>query len=209
MAKSKYKRENYLISKEIQGAYMVSFLIPLTLMLLIMSLIFIFALRNGISSSVESVTSEVNEKYNNIGLMMDKNDPETKGYRKALEEVKFTLSGNESKINRDKNINAVIKSMMYILIPGLLLAIVEIVFLTVFFSHKIAGPVFRLEIACKRVINGDYKEEIHLRDGDKMGNLALLFNDMTKITRERLQKALELESKEEKDEFRAQNKLNP
>ncbi|MCL1946935.1 MAG: hypothetical protein FWF51_07295 [Chitinivibrionia bacterium] len=209
MAKSKYKRENYLISKEIQGAYMVSFLIPLTLMLLIMSLIFIFALRNGISSSVESVNSEVNEKYNNIGLMMDKNDPETKGYRKALEEVKFTLSGNESKINRDKNINAVIKSMMYILIPGLLLAIVEIVFLTVFFSHKIAGPVFRLEIACKRVINGDYKEEIHLRDGDKMGNLALLFNDMTKITRERLQKALELESKEEKDEFRAQNKLNP
>jgi nitrogen fixation/metabolism regulation signal transduction histidine kinase len=209
MAKNKYKRENYLISKEIQGAYMVSFLIPLTLMLLIMSSIFVFALRNGISLSVGSIDKEVNEKYNDAIVMMNQDNPRTQGYKEALEEIRSMLGENDSKINRDRNINAIIKSMMYILIPGLLLAIIELVFLTVFFSHKVAGPVFRLEIACKRVIDGDYKEEIHLRDGDKMGNLALLFNQMTKVTRERLQKAIELESKEEKEEFRTQNKLNP
>jgi nitrogen fixation/metabolism regulation signal transduction histidine kinase len=119
------------------------------------------------------------------------------------------LSGGDSKINRDKNVRAIIWSMMFILLPGLLLAIVQLVFLTVFFSHKIAGPVFRLEIACKRIIDGDYKEEIYLRDGDKMKNLAGLFNQMTKMTRERLEKALNLQTEEEKQEFRTQNKLNP
>jgi nitrogen fixation/metabolism regulation signal transduction histidine kinase len=97
---------------------------------------------------------------------------------------------------------------MYILIPGFLLAIIQLVFLTVFFSHKIAGPVFRIELACKRVIDGDYQEKIYLRDGDKLRNLASLWNQMTEKTKERLQKALEFKDETAKDKFREENKLN-
>jgi nitrate/nitrite-specific signal transduction histidine kinase len=207
MAKSKYKREHYLISKEIQGAYMVSFLVPLTIMLIIMSLIFVFALRSGVTSSLETVNRDVNDRL--ATSLIGKDQPTVRDYKNAIDDVRQMLNGGDSKINRNKNVSAIVSSMMYILIPGFLLAIIELVFLTVFFSHKIAGPVFRIELACKRIIDGDYKEEIHLRDGDKMKNLATLFNQMTVITKERLEKALNLQNEEQKEDFRLQNKLNP
>ncbi|MCL2845457.1 MAG: hypothetical protein FWE23_08415 [Chitinivibrionia bacterium] len=206
MAKSKYKRENFLISKEIQGAYMVSFLIPMTIMLIVIALIFVFALRVGISQSIEKINSEVNT---NLTIFGDRESRTVQDYRRAIENTRQALNENYSVANRTKNIDLLIMSMMYILIPGFLLAIVQIVFLTVFFSHKIAGPVFRLEIACKRVIGGDYKERVYLRDGDKMRDLATLFNEMTNITQERLEKALTLKTEEEKQTFRVENKLNP
>lgn len=207
MAKSKYKREHFLISKEIQGAYMVSFLIPMTVMLLIMSAIFVFALRSGVTSSIKSVNRDVNERLTTS--LVGKDEPTARDYRYAIEDVRQMLNGGNTETNRNKNVDAIISSLLHILIPGLLLAIIELVFLTVFFSHKIAGPVYRIELACKRVIDGDYKEKIHLRDGDKMRNLATLFNQMTEKTRERLQKALELQSETQKEEFRLENKLNP
>jgi len=206
MAKSKYKREHYLISKEIQGAYMVSFLIPMAVMLILIATIFVFALRVGISSSIEKVTKDVE---NNLTIIGDRDSRTVQDYQRAIRNTQEALRESYSTANRAKNVDSLIAAMMYILIPGFLLAIVQIVFLTVFFSHKIAGPVFRLEIACKRVINGDYKERVYLRDGDKMRDLATLFNEMTNITQERLEKALTLKTEEEKQAFRTENKLNP
>ena len=207
MSKSKYKRGNYLISKEIQGAYMVSFLVPLTIMLVLMAGIFVIGLRSGVASSIESVNRDVNDRL--AASLVGIEEPTARHYRNAIDDVRQLLSGGDSKRNRDKNVDAIVSSLMYVLIPGFLLAIIQIVLLTIFFSHKIAGPVFRIELACKRVIDGDYQEKIYLRDGDKMKNLASLFNQMTEITRERLQKALELETEAQKDNFREQNKLNP
>jgi len=207
MKKNKYKREHFLISKEIQGAYMVSFLVPLIIMLLIMSAIFVIGLRSGVTSSIESVNRDVNDRL--AASLMGIEEPTTRHYRNAIDDVRQLLNGGDSVRNRDKNVNAIILSLMYILIPGFLLAIIQLVFLTIFFSHKIAGPVFRFELACKRVIDGDYKEKIYLRDGDKMKNLAALFNQMTELTRERLLKALDLQVEAQKEEFRVENKLNP
>jgi len=206
MAKSKYKREHYLISKEIQGAYMMSFLIPMTIMLIVIALIFVFALRVGISSSIENITADVNK---NLTILVDPESRTEQDYRRAIETARNSLRASYSEVNRVQNVDLLIRSMMHILVPGFLLAIVQIVLLTVFFSHKIAGPVFRLEIACKRVIGGDYKEQVYLRDGDKMRDLAALFNEMTNLTRERLEKALVLKTEEEKQAFREENKLNP
>lgn len=204
---AKYKREHYLISKEIQGAYMVSFLVPLIIMLLIITAIFVFALRSGITSSIASVNRDVNDRL--ATSLVGKNEPTARDYRNAIEDVKLMLNGGDSKANQEKNADTIILSLVYILIPGFLLAIVQLVFLTIFFSHKIAGPVFRIELACKRVIDGDYQEKINLRDGDKMRNLATLFNQMVEKTRERLKKALELQNEKEIEEFCAENKLNP
>ncbi|MDR0304404.1 MAG: hypothetical protein LBH98_06525 [Chitinispirillales bacterium] len=200
-----FKREHFLINKEIQTAYMISFLVPMTVMLLIMMAIFVFALRSGVSSSMETTTREINDKIANS--LVGKDKPTERDYRIAIEDLRLMLNGKDSKLNREKNVNTIILSLTYILLPGFLLAIVELVFLTIFFSHKIAGPVFRMEVACKRVIDGDYKEEIHLRKGDKMGNLALLFNKMTEITRERINEAIELKDDLQKENFKAQKKL--
>jgi methyl-accepting chemotaxis protein len=200
-----FKRERFLIDKEIQSAYMISFLVPMTIMLLIMMAIFVFALRSGVSSSMETTNREINDIITNS--LVGKDKPTERDYRIAIEDVRRMLNGGNSKIYRERNVNAIISSLTYILLPGFLLAIIELVFLTIFFSHKIAGPVFRMEVACKRVIAGDYKEEIHLRKGDKMGNLAKLFNEMVEITRIRLNEALELKDDAQKEKFRAEKKL--
>lgn len=203
---AKYKREHFLISKEIQGAYMISFLVPLTIMLLIMSAIFVFALRSGITSSIKSVNRDVNDR---LAISLMGKDENERNLKYAIEDVRQMLNGADSEANQSKNVDAIISSLMYILIPGFLLAIIQLVFLTVFFSHKIAGPVFRIELACKNVIDGNYQEKIYLRDGDKMKNLAALFNQMVEKTRERLKKALSLQDEKQKEEFCIENKLNP
>jgi len=205
MAKSNYKREIFLINKEIQAAYMISFLVPMTVMLLIMAAIFVFALRSGISSSVEMVYRDVNDNLANS--LVGKSEPSVRDYKNAIDDVRQMLITENSTLNRNKSADAIIASLMYILLPGFFLAIIELVFLTIFFSHKIAGPVFRIELACKRVIEGDYSEEVHLRRGDKMGNLAALFNEMTQITKKRMNEALKLQDETKKEKFRLQNKL--
>ena len=57
----------------------------------------------------------------------------------------------------------------------MVLVMVQIVLLTVFFSHKVAGPVYRFEKVCHNMIAGDYTDQIHLRKGDEMQNLVASF----------------------------------
>jgi methyl-accepting chemotaxis protein len=61
-----------------------------------------------------------------------------------------------------------------------LLAVVNvfiIVIISLFFSHQIAGPVYKLEITLKRIIDGDILQRLFFRKTDKLDDLATLFND--------------------------------
>jgi signal transduction histidine kinase len=57
--------------------------------------------------------------------------------------------------------------------------------MTIFFSHKLAGPIYRFEILCHSIINGVYTDMVHLRKGDEMRNLANLLNEVIERTRKR------------------------
>ena len=50
---------------------------------------------------------------------------------------------------------------------------------TLFVSHKIAGPLFRFEKDIKAIANGDLTLMIHLRDDDQLRELAEDINAMT------------------------------
>ena len=82
----------------------------------------------------------------------------------------------------------------------MLLVIIQIVLLTIFFSHKVAGPVFRLEKTCHGMIQGSYTDEIHLRRGDELQNLALLLNEVNAVTRQRLSALKNAATPEEREE---------
>jgi len=45
-------------------------------------------------------------------------------------------------------------------------------------SHKIAGPVYRAEVCCRRVAKGDLSVRMYLRDKDAFKNLEKEFNLM-------------------------------
>lgn len=57
--------------------------------------------------------------------------------------------------------------------------IVIIGFISVFVSHKIAGPVYRLEETTKLIAAGDLTHKVHLRQGDELGDLQDAFNSMS------------------------------
>ena len=57
--------------------------------------------------------------------------------------------------------------------------VVLIAVISIFVSHKIAGPVYRLEESTKLIASGDLTHRVHLRQGDELGDLQDAFNEMT------------------------------
>lgn len=51
--------------------------------------------------------------------------------------------------------------------------------LSLFVSHKIAGPVYRLEETTKLIASGDLTHQVHLRQGDELSDLQDAFNAMS------------------------------
>jgi len=66
-----------------------------------------------------------------------------------------------------------------VLMSRMTVIMVMICFLSVFVSHKIAGPVYRLEESAKIIASGDFSKRIKLRYGDELQDLADAFNTMT------------------------------
>jgi len=170
---AKYKRKQFFINRELQGKYMLSFAIPMLSILIFFGLLFYFALTHGLNSSLDLLDRDVTEQI--AFKLQGKSNPSAEDYRSALEVVKSTVSQFATDKGKPK---AVQQLIFWILIPGFGLIMVQILLLTIFFSHKLAGPVYRLELAMNRVLGGDYSEEIHLRDGDQLRNLADLTNEV-------------------------------
>jgi methyl-accepting chemotaxis protein len=66
-----------------------------------------------------------------------------------------------------------------VLAGKVVLAIILICIVSIFVSHKIAGPVYRLEESAKTIAAGDLSLRIRLRAGDELHDLAVAFNAMT------------------------------
>lgn len=58
-----------------------------------------------------------------------------------------------------------------------------IAILSIFVSHKIAGPVYRLEETTRIIASGDLTYQINLRHGDELGDLQDAFNKMSESLR--------------------------
>ncbi|MBQ3643327.1 MAG: HAMP domain-containing protein [Candidatus Riflebacteria bacterium] len=65
------------------------------------------------------------------------------------------------------------------LVWWILAFIVIIAIISIFVSHKIAGPVYRLEESTKLIASGDLTHKVHLRQGDELGDLQDAFNTMS------------------------------
>lgn len=65
-----------------------------------------------------------------------------------------------------------------------------IAFLSLFYSHKIAGPVYRLSVSARKIAGGDLTVHVKLRDGDAIHPLARALNDMTEAYRRRVREIL-------------------
>ena len=50
--------------------------------------------------------------------------------------------------------------------------------ITAVLTNKISGPLYKLEMTCKKIADGDYSARAYLRHGDGCGDLSKEFNNM-------------------------------
>ncbi len=190
---AKYKRKQFFINRELQGKYMLSFAVPMFTLLLFFALLFYFALIRGLDGSLELLGQDVTEQV--TFSLEGKRNPTVEDYKFALEGVKSTINGFA---DDDGKRAAVAQLLFWIIIPGFLLLMLQVLLLTIFFSHKLAGPVYRLEVAMNRVLDGDYTEQVRLRNGDQLTNLAELLNEVIESSGTTIKELSEASSEEGK-----------
>ncbi|MDR0645629.1 MAG: methyl-accepting chemotaxis protein [Elusimicrobiota bacterium] len=68
--------------------------------------------------------------------------------------------------------------MLFVFLLKIIVCCVVFALITAILSNKIAGPMYKLEMTCKKIAQGDYSARAVLRDGDACEDLADEFNAM-------------------------------
>jgi nitrogen fixation/metabolism regulation signal transduction histidine kinase len=191
--KKEFVRKHVFINRPLQLKYMISFLLPMTIMLGFWLFTIFFTTKSIIATNTEIIKEDIENK---IAMhLQTTSHPTQKKYESLLDDIVDylrTFEGNK------KSRMQIVTFLLWIFGIGVFLVIIQIVLLTVFFSHRLAGPIYRLEKACNHMIAGDYTEEIHLRKHDEMKRLAGLLNEVNRKTRARLRALYEARDEQAK-----------
>lgn len=174
MADGKHKRKNYLIKSGFQLKYTVSIV---TLLLAVMVITgagmylgmwgSIIANFNKFKVSEELETAKRITDYE--GARYQKGD-----YRleKIFREAEI-LSGQQRRALKEA-LDAVNRNLL----PKVI-ALAAVIFVAgIFASHRIAGPLFRIEKSAEAIRRGDLTVNFHVRRGDEMKQTAHILDDM-------------------------------
>lgn len=81
--------------------------------------------------------------------------------------------------------------MIYAVVGGLALMVVLIGLFGIYFTHKVAGPVFKMKRLLKQVGEGDLTVEARLRKGDELQEFFEAFGSMVESLRERQKRRID------------------
>ncbi|MFP4012664.1 MAG: hypothetical protein ACLFVQ_01135 [Chitinispirillaceae bacterium] len=176
-----FTRKHFFIDRKLQGRYMLTFLIPMLVMLVFMIVTLYFA-----SQAIFSTTTRIMKRdiENTIAVQLqDQATPSVDQYKGLVQMLKqnVRMFASSDDLRRELMVN-----LLWVFGTGLLLVVIQMVLLTIFFSHKLAGPIFRFEKVCHNMIAGNYTDHIKLRKGDQLQNLANLINEAVRVTNERI-----------------------
>ncbi|MBN2443908.1 MAG: hypothetical protein JXJ04_21275 [Spirochaetales bacterium] len=159
MAKDFVKRKNYVIDKNFQFRFIATFLLYILISLLLFSGgVFIFYWISYMAG--ENVVSEFIVIYRQVQVMDSQGNPQMDSDNEPL-----TTTEPQPPINPIQLI------LPPILINNLIIVLIISV-LGVFYSHKIAGPAYRMSTDIQRVLDGEKGVVIRLRNTDKLQKLA-------------------------------------
>ena len=194
--KKSFERKHFFINRKLQGRYMLTFFIPMIVMLFFLLFTLYFAAQSLMKSTTTMIKKDI-EQTIAINLQ-DRPDPSPEVYKALLEDIRSRLR----EISTEKKYRRIlISSLLWVFGVGIFIVIVQVTLLTIFFSHKLAGPIYRLERACNDIIDGNYTEVIKLRKGDEMINLAEQFNEVVAVSRQRLKTLAEESDPQKRKEF--------
>ena len=87
-----------------------------------------------------------------------------------------------------ENFMAILKGAARLLAIHLPIYFVIVIIVSVFISHKFAGPIFRLEKVAEAISKGDLTVQAVLRQGDELFETAEAMNQMIELLRQKLLK---------------------
>jgi nitrogen fixation/metabolism regulation signal transduction histidine kinase len=191
--KQGFVRKHFFIDRKMQGRYMITLLVPMLIMLVFFLIVLYSASQSIVATTTRIIKEEVDNKI--AVQLQDQQNPPVDSYQALISNIKSYIRDFSSDTKYRK---AVLESLMWIFGIGILIIVIQIALLTIFFSHKLAGPIYRFEKMCHTLIDGNYTDKIYLRRGDEMQNLANLINDVIRTTDERLAALRDAKSDEEK-----------
>lgn len=195
-SKQGFVRKHFFIDRKMQGRYMLTLLIPMLILLVFFLITLYYASQSIVGTTTRIIKEEVENKM--ATAFQDQANPPVAAYQALLSDIKNYVRdfSSDAKYRR-----AVLASLLWIFGIGIFIIVAQIALLTVFFSHKLAGPIYRLEKACQSIIDGNYAEKIFLRKGDEMQNLAHLLNEVVQLSNERLCALRDAKTEEEKEKI--------
>ena len=98
---------------------------------------------------------------------------------------------NTPDLTLDK-LSDIFDTVNHLLMKWIVVFLFAIAILSIFVSHKIAGPVYRLEETSRIIASGDLTAKVHLRQGDELGDLQEAFNKMSVSLRNMVAKDREI-----------------
>ena len=98
----------------------------------------------------------------------------------------LTSSFEQSRLVIKSTGQAILPSVIYTNLITLGLVTLATIVVTLFVSHKIAGPMFRFEKELKQVAEGDLTKRVVLRKKDQITDMAGCLNDMISSLHEKL-----------------------
>jgi methyl-accepting chemotaxis protein len=168
----KFQRKHFFINKRLQIRYMISMLIPMLVLITFIGLIMYYSQYRF----VQATTQEMGRDLKNVILTNQLYSPGDDCARDAK-----TVADVKSRIAQyavgDRSFSGpLLKTAYKILFVGLFVVVAELAFLTIFISHKVAGPVYRFSKFAEDLKAGNLKGRIYLRKGDELADVASEFN---------------------------------
>lgn len=98
----------------------------------------------------------------------------------------LTSSFQHSRLVIENTSQAILPVILYTSLITLALLTVATIFVTLFISHRIAGPLFRFEKELKEIGDGNLTKQVMLRKKDQTAELAESINSMVNALREKV-----------------------
>jgi methyl-accepting chemotaxis protein len=169
--------KNYLIDKRFQLKY-TGFIVGMALVISII-----------LGAFLVSTSSSVVEESKKVSQVATKNITDDPAYADNPELLK---SFKDAADEQDRVTMARQRNMLISIMGGLTLLVLFIGVLGIYFTHKVAGPIYKMKLLLRQVGQGKLNFRGGLRKGDELQDFFEAFAEMTASLKERQAKEIEL-----------------
>ena len=183
--------KNYLIDSRFQLKY-TGFIVGMSIAICAIMGSFLYNTSGAVVAESQKVVDE-SKKVSEVVQMNIKNDPVYSDTPELANSVAAASSANDDKIAaQQQQLVQRQRTMLASLVGGLTLMVFLIGVLGIYFTHKVAGPIYKMKLLLKQVGDGKLTFRGGLRKGDELQDFFEAFSSMVEQLKSRQAKEIEL-----------------